>query len=148
FPANSYCLRCERARSSFDTLHRFIVSGLWDLPIGKGKRVDLRNRFADAIAGGWQLGSTITAQSGFPVSETIGGTDRSGTGGGFDRPNTTGVSSVLDNPTPSKWWNIAAFQLQPAGTYGNAGRNALTGPGVLAWDFSTHKEFRIHEEHK
>ncbi len=31
------------------------------------------------------------------------------------------------------------------GTFGNVGRNSLTGPGLIQWDFSIHKDFRIVE---
>ena len=70
-----------------------------------------------------------TLQSGFPITPTVGGTDRSGTGGGFDRPNATGVSPYLDNPMPARWFNIAAFTANAPGTFGNVGRNSLIGPG-------------------
>jgi hypothetical protein len=82
-------------------------------------------------------------QTGFPLTVTIGGTDRSGAGGLFDRPNATGISPYLDSPTPSLWFNPNAFQLQPAGTFGNVGRNSVVGPGIFALDFSAHKEFRM-----
>ena len=38
FPQNSYCIRCERGLSSFDTRNRLVVAPLYELPIGKGKR--------------------------------------------------------------------------------------------------------------
>jgi len=148
FPQNSYCVRCEYGLSAFDTRHRFVASGLLDLPIGKGKKVSIENRFADAVAGGWQIGSIFTAQSGFPITANIGGTDRSGTGSGYDRPNVTGISPYVSSPAPSQWLNIAAFALQPAGTFGAAGRNSLVGPGILTWDFSLHKDFRIRESQR
>lgn len=147
FPNNSYCIRCERGRSGFDTAHRFVTSGLWDLPVGKGKKVDIKNAFVDGVIGGWQLGSIVTVQTGFPITVSIGGTDRSGNGSGYDRPNATGVTPFLANPVPSLWFDKAAFALQPAGTLGNAGRGTLVGPGFFTWDFSTHKSFLIHEGH-
>ena len=148
FPQNSYCLQCERGLSAFDTRHRFVASGLWDVPVGKGKRVNISNRLADALVGGWQIGSILTLQSGFPITPNIGGSDRSGTGGGFDRPNATGISPYLDNPTPSQWFNLAAFALAPAGTLGTAGRNSIIGPGIESWDFSMHKDFNIREDQR
>jgi hypothetical protein len=147
FPNNSYCMRCERGRSGFDTAHRFVTSGLWDLPVGKGKKVEIKNAFVDGVIGGWQLGSIVTLQTGFPITVSIGGTDRSGNGSGYDRPNATGVTPFLANPIPSLWFDKAAFALQPAGTLGNAGRGTLVGPGFVTWDFSTHKSFLIHEGH-
>ena len=38
FSQNGYCLRCERGLSAFDNRHRLVVSGLYDLPIGKGRK--------------------------------------------------------------------------------------------------------------
>jgi len=143
FPQNSYCLKCEWGLSAFDTRHRFVTSALWDLPVGKGRRVDVQNPFANAFAGGWQIGGIWTLQSGFPQTITIGGSDRSGGGGLFDRPNATGISPYMSNPTPSAWFNPAAFVLEPAGTFGNVGRNTAIGPGFFTLDFSAHKEFRM-----
>jgi hypothetical protein len=148
FPQNSYCRKCEWALSAFDTRHRFVTSALWDLPIGKGRRVNVDNGFVNALAGGWQTGYIWTIQSGFPQTITIGGVDRSGAGAGFDRPNATGVSPKVDNPSPSRWYSPAAFVQQAAGTFGNVGRNTAIGPGLFALDFSAHKEFRMpYSEH-
>jgi hypothetical protein len=143
FPQNSYCVTCERGYSAFDTKHRFVTSVLWDIPVGKGRSVDLKNGFADALLGGWQLGSIVTLQSGFPVTPTVGGSDRSGTGALFDRPNATGISPYPSDPIPSAWFNLAAFVPNAPGTFGNAGRNSLVGPGMETWDFSTHKDFHM-----
>ncbi len=145
FPQNSYCVRCERGLSAFDTRQRFVTSGLWDIPIGKGRRVNLQNSFVDAVAGGWQLGSIVTVQTGFPITASVGGSDRSGTGGGYDRPNATGISPYKSDPIPASWFNLAAFTPNTLGTFGTAGRNTLIGPRLLTWDFSTHKDFRIRE---
>lgn len=143
FPQNSYCLKCEWGLSAFDTRHRFVTSSLWELPIGKGRKVDVQNGFLNALVGGWQAGAIWTVQTGFPQTITIGGSDRSGAGGLFDRPNATGISAYQDTPTPSRWFNPAAFSLQPAGTFGNTGRNTAIGPGIFALDFSAHKQFQM-----
>ena len=39
-----------------------------------------------------QIGGIWTIQSGFPVTPTVGGTDRSGTGGGFTPPSPGGTA--------------------------------------------------------
>ncbi|MBV9223040.1 MAG: TonB-dependent receptor, partial [Acidobacteriaceae bacterium] len=141
FPQNSNCLACERGLSSFDVRHRFITSAVYDLPIGKSRTVNVNNGFLNAVVGGWQVGGIWTVQSGLPQTITIGGKDQSVTGNGYDRPNATGISPYLDNPTPSHWYNPAAFVLQPIGTFGNVGRNTAIGPGTFALDFDAHKAF-------
>jgi hypothetical protein len=148
YPQNSNCLQCERGLSSFDTRQRFLTSVLYELPVGKGRAVDITNPLLNAIVGGWETGGIWTVQSGFPTTITIGGSDRSNTGVGYDRPIATGVSPYESNPTPSRWFNPAAFVEAPAGSWGNVGRNSLVGPGVFALDFEAHKEFTMpHSEH-
>lgn len=146
FPQNSYCRDCERARSSHDTRHRFVWSGLYDIPVGKGRKMDIQNGFANAIIGGWQLGSIISIQTGFPITIT-NGADTSNTGAFFDRPNSTGVNAALprDQQDPQRFFNTAAFTFNLPGTHGNVGRNTLTGPGIFNWDFSALKNFNFTE---
>jgi hypothetical protein len=146
FPQNSYCLACDRGLSSFHTAHRLVNSILYDLPIGKGRQMDVKNPFLNALVGGWQAGSIIVYQTGFPITVTTG-TDQANTGGGFDRPNATGVDPVLprDRQTTEHFFDINAFVKQPFGSFGNVGRNTLIGPRLLNWDFSAHKSFNFTE---
>jgi hypothetical protein len=147
FPQNSYCIRCERGLSSFDTRDRLVVAPLYELPIGKGKRLNIRNSVANAIVGDWQIGGIITLQSGIPQNITSSG-DRSNTQSGYDRPDSTGVSSALDNPTPAGWYNRAAFVQNQFGFFGNVGRDTATAPGVFAINAEVHKNFRMpYNEH-
>ncbi|MGC4053598.1 MAG: hypothetical protein QM757_30790 [Paludibaculum sp.] len=143
FPQNSYCMRCERGLSAFDTRHRFVTSLLYDLPVGKGKAWNISNGFADTFIGGWQLGTIVTASTGFPLT-VVSGRDQSNTGAGFDRPiYNSGTDANLSNRDPQRWYNPAAFVLQPFGTFGNVGRNTLISPSLLGVDFSALKNFRI-----
>ena len=77
----------------------------------------------------------VTIQSGRPFTVALrpdldnSNTGRSNLGfGNNDRPNVTG-DPTLDSPTAEQWFNTAAFSLPAFGTFGNAGRNILTGPG-------------------
>ena len=148
FPQNSYCIRCERGPSSFDTRHRLVVSPLYELPIGKGKRLNINNSVANGIVGGWQVGGIFTLQSGLPQNITIGGVDNSNTQSGYDRPNATGISSGISNPNPGGWYNRAAFVEAPAGQFGNVGRDTALAPGIFAINAEVHKNFRIKETHQ
>ncbi len=144
YPQNSYCLRCERGPSSFDTKHRFVTSVLYDLPVGKGKRLGIGNPVANTLFGGWNVGGILTLQSGMPGNLSIGGVDNASTGsGGYDRPSSTGVSPYLDNPTPSRYWSLDAFFEAPPGTFGYEGRNSIRGPGIIQFDFEVHKQFNM-----
>ena len=143
FPQNSNCITCERGLSSFDVRHRFVTSVLYDLPVGRGRALNVQNPLLNGIVGGWQVGGIWTVQSGRPQTITDGGQDRSGTGNGYDRPNATGMSFSVPNPTTARWYNPAAFVEQPAGTFGNVGRNIAIGPAIFALDLDAHKEFHM-----
>lgn len=147
FPQNSYCRNCEKARSSHDTRHRFVSSLLYDLPVGRGRRVSIENPVLNAIAGGWQISSILTLQTGFPVTVT-NGQDASNTGAFFDRPNSTGRKAELPRgqQDPQRFFDTTAFFPNAPGTHGNVGRNTLTGPGVIGWDFSALKNFPLRSE--
>lgn len=148
FPQNSYCRHCERARSSHDVRHRYVTSALWELPFGRGRRVEIENPFLNGLFGGWQLGGILTLQTGFPVTVTQGG-DPSNTGAFFDRPMSTGRRADLPRgqQDPQRFFDTTAFTRTPDGMHGNVGRNTLTSPGIINLDFSVLKDFRVREGH-
>ena len=143
FPQDSFCLECEWASSIFDVRHRFVSSVLYELPFGAGKPY-LTDGFGGALLGGWQISAIISLSSGFPRNVTVG-TDRSNTGGGQDRPNATGESVELPSSerTVERWFNTSAYVMQGAGTWGDVGRNTVTGPGITSVDGSLIRNFRI-----
>src|SRR5262249_102546 len=94
FPQDNRCLRCERARPSFDTRHRFVLGGVYELPLGKGRFFNINNPAANTVFGAWQFSANMTIQSGVPQTLTIGGVDNASTGNqGTDRPDYTGASN-------------------------------------------------------
>jgi hypothetical protein len=147
FPQNSYDLSAERGLSGFHVSHRMVNSGLYELPFGKGRRWLNRGGVSNVIFGGWEFGSLFNIQTGFPVTMTTG-RDQSNTGAGFDRPNTVpGQTANLDRGerNADRWFNTAAFVVQPFGTFGNTGRNTIISPGIVQWDASLLKSFRFLE---
>lgn len=60
-------LHHEKAISAQDLRHILVVSGLYELPVGKGKRF-LNHGVLSQVAGGWELGTVERMQSGQPLS--------------------------------------------------------------------------------
>src|ERR1700730_10313529 len=142
-PQQGDCWECENGRSVFDVRHRLTTSFLYELPVGAGRKYLSQGGVLDAIAGGWQLGGMLRTSSGFPLTVTSG-VDRSNTAHGYERPNAVvGVSPNLDNPTPSAWLNVSAFQMNALGTFCNLGRATLTRPCVFTIDLSALKNFNF-----
>jgi len=135
FPQNSYNVSAERGRSNFDVRHRLSVSYSYLFPLGKGHPYLADSGWVTTLLTGWETFGIVTLQSGRPFTVALlPEIDNSGTGrsilgfGANDRPNAVG-SPTLSSPTPERWFNTAAFSFPVPGTFGNAGRNVLDGPG-------------------
>ena len=106
--------------------HRWISSGLYDLPVGRGRAFGTGiNRFADAAVGGWQLSSIFALQSGPFLTAYMpsGNVDPSGTGSGTlyyrqQRPDRVGSGSYRGR-NRNAWFNTSAFQCPGGRGLGN-----------------------------
>jgi hypothetical protein len=135
FPQNSYNVAAERGRSNFDVNHRLSASYAYALPFGKGRHYLADDGWLSTVLSGWETFGIVTLQSGRPFTVALlSEIDNSGTGrsilgfGNNDRPNVVG-NSELSNSTTQRWFNTDAFAFPAPGTFGNAGRNILEGPG-------------------
>jgi hypothetical protein len=143
-PQDSSCLRCERGLSSFDVRHRWVLGGVYDLPVGKGKLLDIKSSIANGFVGGWQLSANSTIQSGVPQSLTIG-INNAGTNNPLpDRPSFSGTGNgYAANRSPSRWYDPASFVVAPQGSFGTVGRNTMITPAFQTLDLAVHKQFRL-----
>ncbi len=132
--------RAERASSDQDVRHNFTLDAGYDIPF--------RKFFENAprrLTEGWQLNTIFQTRSGLPVTVTQTG----GIFGGFsNRPNrVAGVDPYCSNySVPTCQFNAAAFQVVPAGSFGNAGRNILRGPKFSQVDASLFKNTQLTEK--
>lgn len=160
FAQDARNLGVERGLSSYDVTHRWVVSYVYDLPFGKGARFAPENSVLNTIIGGWKLTGILTLQSGRPFT-VLSGRDQSNTNGGSDRPNLIGDWHV-SNPTPDRWFNnctllangtlqncapgeTPVWQINAAGTFGNAGRNIVRAAGLKNFDLGVYRDFRLTE---
>jgi hypothetical protein len=142
FPQNSNCFECEWGLSVFDVRHRLVSSILYELPFGEGKPF-AKDGLGSALLGGWQISTIISKSGGFPRNITSG-SDRSNTGAGYDRANLVPGQDPNAGPqTIQQWFNTNAFALNAPGTYGNAPRNIVIGPGIFNFDSSIIRNFRM-----
>jgi len=128
----------------FDATHNIVWSGSYELPIGKGRSFGSDwHPAAQAVLGGWQVTSILSAHTGFPITVTT--TDQSlQNPRGAARPNLIG-NPKADNQTIDSWFNKAAFQQQAQGTFGSAGVGIVRAPGYGNWDFGVGKKFYLTE---
>ncbi|HEV8430723.1 MAG TPA: carboxypeptidase regulatory-like domain-containing protein [Pyrinomonadaceae bacterium] len=127
---DSYNLRGSRGLSDFDARHRFVFSGLYELPFHGNQLVE-----------GWQLSSIVQSQTGNPVNIVVNNTGFTGVNNTL-RPDVTGPIEILG--TPNRWFNITPFVV-PVGRFGSLGRNVVIGPGFNNTDFSVIKRTKLTE---
>ena len=132
-PANPFNLGADWGLSDFDLAHRFVTSFIWQLPEPAKQTKWMRHVF-----GGWQTNGIITLESGSPFS-IVSGRDNSQSGVNRDRADLVG-DPELDTGRPrgeliARYFNTDAFRVNTVGTFGNAGRNMLRGPGFASVDF-------------
>lgn len=62
-------------------------------------------------------------------------------------PGAEGLPNLVGDPegpkTVDQWYNKAAFELVPSGTFGNAGRNIVRGPGWVTFDMSVQRQIAV-----
>ena len=150
---NAYDFAANRASSNFDMRHNLAISYVYGLPFFKG------SGFSRTLLGGWQISGITVAQSGNPFSVTTNGLnafgDNAGVGNGTgtgSRPDLVGnpKSGFSANQDPTERgplaYNPAAFAIPTGLTFGTVGRNTLTLPGRLNFDFGLFKKFPINEK--
>ncbi len=138
FPQDSNNTAAERSLSNFDTRQRFTLGYTYDIPLGPLAA----RQWVKQVFGGWQTNGILALQSGRPFTVALlPELDQSNTGrsvlgfGANDRPNLVG-NPRLGSPSEAAWFNAAAFQLQPFGSFGTAGRNILESPGLAVFNMS------------
>ena len=168
---DSFNIRGDRGLSDFDARHRFVVSGLYEVPFHKND-----------VLGGWQLSAIVQSQSGNPVTLLAGNVGALAGGGpsanansltglatlrpDVGAPITIGHSAALTgngvqwfpnlvcDPRPGGSCPAGAVAILPVAFvggktiyhFGSFGRNTVIGPGFNNTDFSIIKRTKIGED--
>jgi hypothetical protein len=161
FPEIYNNLANERGLSSYNRRNRLVFSEMWGLPAPSNL-----GRMGRSVLGGWNVNGIGTWQSGQPFTPLNGvptGPCADAAGDGqlsTDRPDIGDPHAPLDSvallkdPTcrstslgyiglngQSILPSSAHFVQVPLGSIGDAGRNILTGPALVDFDFALYKQF-------
>ncbi len=141
---NMYNRRPERELAPNHFPHNFILSYVWQIPVGKGKAVNLQNKILDGVIGGWQLSGITNFRSGPYFTIVVTG-DLANVQAGEQRANATGVAPSKLNPRTSGLYGFdrAAYAIPARNVFGNLGRDTQQGFGVNNWDAGINKEFHV-----
>ena len=144
---NSYDIAASRSVASYDIPHRLVVSALYEVPFGRGRKFGASTpAWLDGIAGGWQVNGIVTVQSGTPL--TISASNTAGLFNPVTRANWNGEDPALDGPADERlqrWFDTSKFSQPAAFTFGNAGATfpLLRTHGVRNVDMSLFKHFPV-----
>jgi len=150
----------NKARAGYDRRHVFVTSATIELPIGTGRKYLNHNKLLNLLVGGFDLAWIQSVESGNPFGFTLANSPNNYfSSAGNQVPNLTcrgltmpqfGLGSqiggnrfnqALENPVLP----VSCFAVPAPFTPGNAGRNIVTGPGILYSQASAKKNFRITE---
>ncbi|HWQ55812.1 MAG TPA: TonB-dependent receptor [Bryobacteraceae bacterium] len=132
--------------STQDRTHRVVLSGIWELPVGRGKHFGSQMpSVLNFVAGGWQLNGMVQRQSGAPLTWGDVWTLFSG--------DSTKVLLPKSERSVDRWFNT------DAGFNKNSGQQLtsnirvsplrfsnLRADGQARWDFSIFKNFKMTEK--
>lgn len=144
--SNLYNRAADYGPSGNDSRNQFVLSGVYDLPIGQ-KRRWLNHGFASDLFGDWTVANITRMYSGAPFTVTDLTNNSNSFSTGSQRPN------VLHNPnlprsqrSVQKWFDTSAFAQPTASTFGDEQRNSLRGPDFVTLDFSVIRNFSLPKD--
>jgi hypothetical protein len=149
-PTNIRNWRGERALSDFNRKHVLTSSGVWELPVGKGKWLDAKNGILNTIVGGWNLNGIFTSMTGEPFAVRSGVRTSN-----FSHESRADIIKPVEAKLqylpgvagPSVFADASAFAIPAPGSDG-AGRNIFISPSYWNLDLGVTKNFQLTERFK
>jgi len=146
---NVACQACERASGIWDVRHVFNANAVYELPFGRGKAFLNQPGFGRAVFGSWELTSTFSARTGFPINVTVDRASSDTPDGNTTDQRPDRVPGVPITPpggaTIGDWINSAAFVAPASKTWGDFPRNGARGPGAWQMDLGVGKRISLSE---
>jgi hypothetical protein len=146
FVANPLQPKADYGRASFDVRSAAVIHATYDLPFGTGN-TSREHLWLKRLIGNWQLSGIQTFDSGLPFTPQL--SYNPSNDGDTRNPVRPSLNPNFMGPLilggPNQFFNPSAFIQPLPGTYGNAGRNILEGPGLAETDFSITKKFSLSE---
>lgn len=144
--SNALRPKWDYGRGSFDIRHAAVINATYDLPFGRGKG-SKDNPWLGKFIGNWQVSAIETLLSGLPFTPQL--SYNPSNDGNTRNPVRPSLNPNFTGPIilggPNRYFDPNAFIQPLPGTYGNAGRNILQGPGLAETDMSLAKKLAISE---
>lgn len=146
----SVCLSCDKGMAGFNVPQRLVASGVWELPLGKGKRyVNDISSTMNHIVGGWTIDAIATFSQGFPLTVLAASSTAMDPMTNYRADQSCDGRSTLKNKNVRDnghyWFDTSCFAKPKPNYFGNAAPNIITGPGVNNWDIGAGKLISLRE---
>ncbi|MCU1232561.1 MAG: Cna domain protein [Candidatus Solibacter sp.] len=129
---NSYNRRRDRGNVYSVPRHQWMNQALYELPLGKNQWL-----------AGWQVNALFNISSGNWFTPLISGPDPTNTNTTTLRPDVNGTISLPH--TVNQWFDPAAFTTPANGSFGNAGRGIIEGPGFVLLNLGLQKSVHLEK---
>jgi hypothetical protein len=146
--ANRFDLSANRGNMAATRRNRFLLSAVYDLPVGQNRKYfSHMNRATDLAFGGWSISTVTLWETGPYLTPTTSSSYDPGNlnlsyRGSFQRPDCAGNGNKAVN---GSMFDGSAFNPIPSGPVGNCGVGILVGPGTSTIAAGLSKTFRITE---
>ncbi len=140
-------IAAERGLSSFDVRHELSASFVWTSPVAApGSRI-AADRWVGRLLKDWQLSGAVTAQTGNPLTaRVLGNTTQLAQTNGAGSARAQATGEPIGSSTG--FFNLNAFDVPLPGTYGDAGRNTIPGPGLFNLNAAFARSFTFGERRR
>ncbi|HUQ91574.1 MAG TPA: carboxypeptidase regulatory-like domain-containing protein [Bryobacteraceae bacterium] len=133
----------NRGRSDLDRTHLLAWNFVWEIPIGRGRRLGSNmHPVLNAIAGGWQANGIYLFQSGAPLTFIVPGATL---GNGRNTRANASRKPTLSNPTPALYFDTTALSAPPPTRFGGSALGMIDGPARHQLDAGLTKNFYVKE---
>lgn len=167
YQQDAYNPAAEWGPSGFDIRHSLSVTGVYDLPFGRGRQFGANwNRFVDEALGGWRLAGSDVSYGAFPMTAGSPAWYSSSVYGftGAARPNQLRPLEVHNRSINAYWGTdvqsggsgfacahdtdngTCVFQQQSNFAFGALKPFSLRGPGYQQVDMAVSKSFTVWRE--
>jgi hypothetical protein len=150
--ANQYNPKAEWGLGAQNVLWDIAASAVYELPFGHGRQfLNTGNAVESKFVNGWQISGIENWSTGTPI--VIGGVNNGTTqavyGGLGQRPDWSGKSPKLGNPSAKQWFNTSVFSVPQSFEIGNAPRTiGVNNPSLQNLDFQIAKNTRFGHDDK
>jgi outer membrane receptor protein involved in Fe transport len=147
--AHDYDIFADYGNCVYDLNQRFVVSSVYELPVGKGKPYLNQGGLTNSILGGWEV-SGITQFSSGAWATAYGsqyiGNYNAALPNMIGPVNSSSLRSSIRKDNLGPYFNVNSFQAITAPyTQGDASYCNIKGPGINNWDLSVFKQWPLFE---